>query len=234
MEGNSVEVWIASVCSNSLAVNFLREAVLSALIQKLNPIIRISIYCCEDLDPIYNLIKDHKDRIFIYKQDKMLSQFDNLEFLLLNSKLSNEDWVIFLDDDDIMLENMSDKLSKEINGFVGYQYVGVTLDDKIIADNETVTLKNVKRFISDNKDILEADDFSGTALRFQYIQEYFKNHRCSKITQMLEDTNFMKFIEEKVPKIGNYRNLEPFIFHRIKTNSIWREQLTRILDKIIP
>ena len=234
MEKQKFEVWIASVCATIEGVKYLKEAVLSALKQSFNPVVRISIFTMESLETLNPLIEAYPERIFITKQPNLLSQFDNLAYLCENSKLSASDWVIFLDDDDILL-NMGDKLDPNINGFVGYQYIGVTRDNQQIPENGQVNVENVQNFISTNSgNIMEADDFSGTSLRFEYVREYFKFHRCSRITRMLEDTTFMEFIEQKVPDIKDYRFETPFVFHRIKSGpSIWQEQLSRVIP-ILP
>jgi hypothetical protein len=117
---------------------------------------------------------------------------------------------------------------------VGWQYVGVLSDNKLIPDNDKVTVENVKEFISSNPDILMADDFSGTSLRFNYIKEYFKGKRVPQVARMLEDTKFMKFIEEKVPNIKFYKGTKPFVFHRVKEDqSLWCNQVTNTITSLM-
>jgi hypothetical protein len=232
MENDKVEVWIASVCLTPLSVIFLREAIFSAL-NCTNVIVKVSMYTKEDISILLELKKNNRERLHIQKHKEPLSQFDNLAYLASILSLKDNDWVVFLDDDDLLLTDIKSKLNPSINGFVGWQYIGVTKNNVLIPGNEKVTFENVKEFISSNPDILQADDFSGTSLRFKYVKEYFTNHRCSKITRMLEDIAFMNFVEHQVPNVKSYKKTEPFIFHRIKeTPSIWREQVLNTLNEL--
>ena len=72
-----------------------------------------SIYSEISLDSIYSLLP--KD------------QFSHLDFLVKTQKLGDDEWVIFLDDDDLIVARLP--VGPEINGFVGYQYIGQYKED---------------------------------------------------------------------------------------------------------
>lgn len=229
MEDPRVEVWIASVCRGNRSLKFLHSAITSAIRLKFQKI-RVSIHTDQDLT---ELSQKFGESLVIYRQSQPLAQFDNLAFLASISELQDKDWIIFLDDDDLLLENIKDKLEKDINGFVGWQYIGVTHDDKILAGQEDLDSENIVTFINQQNDILQADDFSGTAIRFEYFREYLQNHRPRKVTRMLEDVRFMDFIEKKLPNAKSFKDRRPFVFHRIKAGpSIWREEVLKVIDSL--
>jgi hypothetical protein len=62
MENDSVEIWIASVCSSPLAVIFLKEAILSALKQKINLIVRVFLYTQENINILSALKEIYKEK----------------------------------------------------------------------------------------------------------------------------------------------------------------------------
>jgi len=83
-------------------------------------------------------------------RSNQLSQFDHVR--LLTTKQTN-DWILFLDDDDLLLPNVLNHLSSDINGFVGYQYIP-EYEGKILKGSSKLMSEEVVNFISTNKHLM--------------------------------------------------------------------------------
>lgn len=244
----SIYVWISSVCLSARGIEYLEEAIKSCLALNVRRSLQIilSIFTDQDLSSVKELLNSCDHQIFI--RDEKLSQFEHIETLSKELQLNDDDWIIFLDDDDLFLENTFDHLSEEINGYVGYQYIpenhGYIIDGSI-----NLTFSGAKNFIELIENLMmKVCDFSGTTLRFKYVKEFFKQRKVKKrdlddvldkwfhdSSESLSDIKFMKFIEKKVPNVISLKslNVKPFVFHRLKDNpSIWMNNLSEGLPLI--
>lgn len=212
----SVNVWIAAHICTQKDIEWLIEAIKST--GHLNVYISISFensISLEDLDDSQKLniskIQSAKQNISLVLHKSRLSQFDHLDALWQRFKLYPDDFVIFLDHDDLLV-NLNEfliEVNKMKRGCVGLQYIGLSSDEEeIFPENETLTADNFSQFLIIHKDnVMVADDFSGTTLKYKYVNEYFANRQPSPATEKtkaidaairaLEDTKFMNFVEMK-------------------------------------
>lgn len=214
-------------------VYYLYNAILSVIALGKPLKLVISITTNKDLNLILNLLHLAKELYHIDSEvilrDKPLSQFQHIELLTQEQPLSDNDWVIFLDDDDMLLPHILDFLSPNINGFVGYQFIPLDKEtEEILPGSINLSYKDLLPFIRTNiSRMIFADDFSGTTIRFGYLKKFFesatwrrtktptsKSHtstselhtkmseleaRISQIIEPLSDTKLMSFLEKEVP-----------------------------------
>ncbi len=178
----------------------------------------------EFLAPWLTKIKSN-ERIKLHLQTKKFSQFDHLAYLCERHNGADEDMILFMDDDDLLLElpewNSYDVLQ-------GMQYIPIQtsdLDGTSFMNHEQVL--EIKPEWSSRWDVME--DFSGYQARFRIVKQYFelciakevvKRNRiadCPKLAVLenfrsgLEDCDFMKYLDEQ-----SKRNTpKAFIFHRL-------------------
>lgn len=184
-----------------------------------------------------------------YHFDKGMTQFEHLQYLFdinenINSKytLENNHYVLFMDDDDLLLR-LPKRLSQH-SIIVGMQYCPASSSsyDK----TENMTREEILKIEPEYKDIWKVwDDFSGYMCKIKYIVNYFtrlrhlalvnldkmkiekheKSARCEALFNSLEDIDFMDYLD----KMNSYKP-EPFIFHRIWSADdlpykTWRQRL---------
>lgn len=70
-------------------------------------------------------------------------------------------------------------------------------------------------------------DFSGTIVRFKYVQEYFREHHREKISPV-EDTQFMNYLETIIDFV---EITTPNVFRRIKEGkSAWQIEVADLIN----
>lgn len=231
----SINVWISSVCIDDKCINYLMNAIASTLVFRELDKIVISIYTVHDLTPVLNVLKDVKDTEGINYQviirDTMIPQFEHIKLLTYEQSLNDDDWVIFLDDDDMYIIDPSEYLRDDVSGFVGYQLIPEN-NEGILTESYDLNIFNLHEFVRLNyRNMLWVDDFSGTSIRYKYLKLYFGDNYKPFFPRSLEDTNFMNFVEKKTDNpliIKNIPRSMPFIFHRIKENpSLWKSNLVK-------
>lgn len=231
----SINIWISSVCLGEQSLSYLICTVESLLRLNHNFTIYISIHTNNNLTPLYNLLNTGDKAYYIILRDNQCTQFEHIRLLTneLNNKINDDDWIVFLDDDDLMLNHSLDLLSDKIDGYIGYQYIPVIeSSDKsqlVIEGSHDLTIDEVYNFISTHEHLmLKIEDFSGTSIRFKYLKRYL-HYKIGIKMSILEDVRFMKYVERLSCAIQPFKlekMTEPFVFHRIKREkSIWRQQL---------
>ena len=231
-----IQVWLASHLPADygvLSISWLVSAVDSAL--ALHNQLTVHIGVSADLQDTLDALNHPSHRVRFYKSEKQLSQFQHLR--RLHRSISNEpdDWIFFLDDDDLLLAGAFDHLHADLDGTVGCQYVLMPAadDDYEAKVQEQMLLKTPQefwQFYRNTEGFKIVDDFSGTALRRKYLDQYFgspsKYGRISLIC-MFEDCELMEFIE-KLPGGQNLAGAglceKASVFHRVKPRSLWKEQ----------
>ena len=164
--------------------------------------------------------------VIIYNQDLPLSQFQHYNFLADQLSIANDDIVVVCDDDDIFLPNAFDAIISR-SSFVGLQI--------LFNDRPTSELFSL---LKEHPEVLEAftqklqadrivDDLSGTTTSGRYFKEYFTIRKDDRyIVAMLEDTNYMNYIES-LPNIIKLQT--PIIIHRLKSRtSLWLQRLADV------
>ena len=235
-----INIWICSVITSKTNLFYLYNAIVSIIIQTAKPRLVLSIYSTVPLDSIYKLLANYNNSDIIVRTSP-LSQFEHIKSLVETQNLADEEFVVFCDDDDLILE-LPKELNSDINGFVGYQFIGQDIKGNIIPGQEDATIVSVGNLIRQyHSTMIWADDFSGTSIRFKYLKQYFNTVHLTipKVVRQLEDTDLMKFIEDKVPNTINFvknkrETAVPFVFHRLKSNgSMWQSNLSSdILESI--
>lgn len=225
-----INIWIASVCEEYNA-KYLFQALES--ISRLDKEFKLVLSIFSESKGVIISADEVLNRLGgkIVVRDKKLMQFEHYELLINEENLHPEDWIIFLDDDDLLLNNSLNFLDENSDGYVGLQYVGVDLNKDILPDEEKQSIDSVYKFISKNKNnITVADDFSGSAIRTKYLRKYFEMN--VERLPYIEDTKLMNFIEI-LPK---HKVLtEPIVYHRIKENpSTWVNGFLSYLKDLIP
>ena len=231
----SINIWISSVCLGEQSLSYLLYTVESLLHLSKHFTIYISIYTDNDLTSLYSVLNRGDKPYYVTLRDQPYRQFEHIKLLTqeVSNVLNDDDWIVFLDDDDLMLYNSLDLLDDKISGYIGYQYIPVIehsdKSQQVIEDSYDVTIDNVYDFIIKNEDVMvKADDFSGTAVRFRYLKKYM-GYRVGIKMRIMEDVRFMNYVERLPSVIYQHKMVkltQPFVFHRIKRHkSLWRQQL---------
>lgn len=119
------QVWIASHLTSSKQNPWLLSAIQSC--ESLPVILSISGQT-EYLDGFLENVRKNKDMFVNVKWTirKKMYQFDHLAQICNESKLTENDIVIFLDDDDILL-NVNTPIFDTVNAYLGYQILGIII-----------------------------------------------------------------------------------------------------------
>lgn len=166
-----------------------------------------------------NIQFKEEENVYILQQERKCSQFEHLS--LLNERFNdwnmNDTYVLFMDDDDILLS------SPEIEGksILGYQYIPT--------DISLMTIDDLHQY--PDKYIID-DDFSGTLVPLSIVREYFHLYNREEYGSSLEDIRFMQFIEDK----GVQEVKQPYVLRRFISNSGWKSKISNelvILDYIL-
>lgn len=161
--------------------------------------------------------------VITYYQPQPLSQFQHYNFLVNQLSIADNDRVIVCDDDDLLLPNALDNI------FTYSSWIGLHIlaEDKLTSDLLSVWKEDRSLFESIISNIYPeriAEDLTGTTSNGRDIKEYFNQRKGKFIIAMLEDTNYMTYIES-LPHIIKLST--PIVIHRIKDNpSLWLQRLT--------
>lgn len=174
---------------------------------------------------VLDFIKKYdKTNVTFFLQDTKMRQFDHLAFLFGRFNGTNDDSIIFIDDDDLYLRPIkwTDKT------VIGLQYIPIetSSEDKTFS----MSYKEILAIESEWKNKWSKEiDFSGYQSQFSNIKIYFTKRlakeikplsgeskqlleQLNKILGNIEDIEFMKFLD-------NLSNTEipttPVVFHRI-------------------
>lgn len=226
--------WTASHIDTKYKPILLKQMIESLLINKIkNIIISISFDEKYELNEI-NYMKKHinimndnlsntyeESEIYIEYQNTPLTQFEHLQYIYNNYNFNDDDIILFMDDDDILLELPKDY--DKYDGVMGYQYSPIDTCEF----DETYT-KDINEIIN-CKDIFEeqwnkVEDFSGYMSRYNFLHHYFiitRNEMYEEANNIgqkyinslkaMEDIKFMKYLDNFI----DYKYDKPFVFHRI-------------------
>lgn len=215
-----MHVWISSVVSTIQDLDYLHSAIESVARLRPKPKLVLSLYSTLSLDRLSRTRLEYK----VVVRNRVYSQFEHIEALVQTQDVDDEDFIMFLDDNDILLRNTSAHIRPGVNGFIGYQLLGLDCNGEMIPGAEIATIDTINNLIITHyREMQKANGFSGTALRFKYLKEYFEQEHpnVSGFHRQVEDILLMKFIEEKVPGVIDIHDV-PFVFRRIKTTrSLW-------------
>lgn len=205
----AIEVWISSVCA-AKGVFALREAVKSALPHPVRIVLSI---CTEaDISEVEALLTSHT----VIRRDKPLHQFEHIRALSRERVLYDEDFVIFLDDDDILFPNLLLRLQENTNtdGWVALQYIALHKETGLmIPGQESLRFEGIRDFlIRHSQDMPLETDFSGTGIRFKHLKRYLDETPVNPLIVSLEDTKLMNYIEH-LP--GRLFLTQPIAIHRL-------------------
>lgn len=185
---------------------------------------KINNYLNSEIQSNYNII--------IYSSCTKQTQFENLYNIYLNTVLQPDDIIMFMDDDDLLLNIPSEIFCNSI--IKGQQYIP---NHEQVYITEKYDIHQVKTFVENNH-LNSGIDFSGYTARYIFINDYFQNRnldsKSREYVEMLEDCEFMTFLDNNdTDKLS----LEAFIFRRIKVNgSAWvsdlKNKLKCLCDKL--
>jgi hypothetical protein len=243
------EVWISSHIIYDEGLGYLTSCI-------------DSLKFLSDIDIVISysgLMIELPDNIVSYKHTEQLTQFQHIDYIFNTRKhlLDNNDIILFLDDDDMLLEksninyegykNITEKIinssgkidikdlgerdiiytisspfdeimsDPNISGLIGLQILGNSLKNEYWT---YITKEEIPIFCSENKREL-IDDFSGTVIRKQYLEQFLNiihhNYETSfkKFIDNTVDTKLMDFIIREIP-MGNISS-NPTVFRRIKS-----------------
>ncbi len=216
-----IVVWIASVCLGVRQLEYLVEAIKSCLnIPRIDRIV-LSIFTNNDLSAL-----DKDIRLVIRKRAIKLKQFEHLELLAKEESYSDDTWITFLNDDDILLDNISEYWNQERTGFIANQYITIRKDESVIVDiAKNMTADTVSEYINRYTDeMIISEDFSGTSARYGIVKEYFSNGRKK---EYVEDVRFMNYLQNRNALITE----KVICVHRVTgETSLWRKDLADELE----
>lgn len=221
-----LQVWIASRCCDTDRAGFLVDAITSCL-QQQSPIVNeIHVALDAPLDVKAYLSSRLVTAVTIHEGVKGASQFGHLSYLNRVLPVCDDDWIVFLDDDDVLLSDASHLLTTGHSmGMVGYQWIGCDKTTSIsLPGGNTVLSKDVPTFIKQHQNTILSDtDFSGTVLRRRYVSEFFKNWEEPKgALAHLEDITFMSYVD----KLSNKAMpADKVAYKRVGTGSHWIEEV---------
>lgn len=242
------EIWISSHITRQEGLGYLTSCLNSLLSLPKDVIVVISYS---------GLMIELTDNIVQYQHNNKLTQFDHIKYIFeqRNTLLKDNDLILFLDDDDMLLtesnveyvgykinrngkieyvkyfmKNPFDDITDEIPGIVGKHILGRSSEDQFWC---AITKDEIPIFCSsEERELIE--DFSGTIIRKQYLEEFFNKRDEEKIIstaiiyskfvafankyiENTTDVRFMDYIEELQSKMG-VTNIShnPTIFHRLK------------------
>ena len=220
-------IWIASHCSEDRFV-YLRQAIESCLALKTTEQVVLSIDADFDISALSEF-----PNLVIKKRDKPLKQFEHLELLVRESNYSDDRWITFCDDDDLLLPETAKYYRDDWKCFIGHQYITVdrSTNQAIPDAARSATPTNMLDIIGRHRDILLEDtDFTGTSARYSLIKEYFKQRNPKKVILPLEDCALMKFLEAR----GAQPTDHPFVFRRFfGERPIWQDQVVDIIGDLL-
>lgn len=177
------EVWIASSTKTRQDMYYLRQALISILYALPEAKIIISSY---SKIPIDFLSEFHQHNLL---------QFEHLRYIFSKRILSDDSWVVFMDDDDILFPTIKKYLNDSPVGFAGEQILPLRL-----VDDEELVIGTGNESIYDVIDMFCAgnygrvvSDFSGTSLRYKYVRDYFEhNPIIPRYCPQMEDTELYR------------------------------------------
>ena len=157
----------------------------------------------------------------IHEQPYPMTQFDHLHYLYDHYKGSPNDYVLFCDDDDLLLQ--IPVTTDKANVVQGFQYIPVSSRD-VDATYKANRTELLGLEDSLKHECLQEVDFSGCMCRYHGLGDYFSKRSKSEaiggsfghITRFLshlEDIDFMQYLDGV--KGGVYRPSKPFVFHRM-------------------
>lgn len=191
------EVWISSHITQEEGLVYLASCIES--LKCLDPDVVVVISYSGIMIELLN-------KMIAYCHFKQLSQFQHIEYIFNQIKelLDDNDLILFLDDDDILLERSNikydgsisymksrDKLDVEytfsspfdeilsdpsISGLIGLQILGRSKEGE---DWSSIKVNEIPEFCISHKQEL-VDDFSGTVIRKQYLERFLSEFRIKE------------------------------------------------------
>lgn len=218
-----IYIWIASHIDSLERLEMLKLTLDSVSKQKIDLVV-ISISFERNLNLDSNIVKlellefiKNITFIFVFSEVK-LKQFEHYRKIYELYKDEQNNRVIFLDDDDLLL-SLPDEYDSDKN-VLSKQYINKTYEQKYF---------NVDQINSSDKSKFHIDiDFSGCSCLIFKLESYF-NLKSDIIADSLEDTKFMKFLQNDIHLIPE----TPFIFHRVWYSSCtWKTDLLNQINKM--
>jgi hypothetical protein len=142
-----MNIWIGSNCLSAKNYSYLIDSIRSVITQQWPARLVLSIYSTQNLDNLFNLLITSRIDFAVIEQPESLTQFEHFRELIYCDKLEDNSWVMFLDDDDLLLPQATSFMVDHIDGFIGYQYIPCDYSGKAIAGNDLVTIDTVQDYI---------------------------------------------------------------------------------------
>lgn len=163
------------------------------------------------------------DRLICHRHSGTVRQFDHLRYILRNYHGSEEQLVMFMDDDDVLLHLPPELSSGEVRRLQGIQYitrVQILEEDILPYEGWCIVTRNHAHLF----DVV--NDFSGYTCSVADFRQYNRDRtvidmseklpslvKSSNLLLNMEDTAFMNYVDSLGPLTP-----QPFIGHRL-----WRE-----------
>lgn len=172
------------------------------------------------------------------KKDR-LCQFDHFHIICASLKdiAKPDDYVMIMDDDDMMLEFPSCFGERDIFG--GSQL----LLAKCASDEvHKVSIDKLLELLPHQQGAEIVVDLSGHCMKMKHFEQYF---RCNRprlpiAAKHLEDVPFMEYLASLTGDAIQQRGMplcwapeRPFIFHRLKEYYEWREETVKEIEKMV-
>lgn len=213
-------IWIASECRGKEKLEYLKQTIESCLAVPTTRKIVLSIHT-DNILPFFD------ERVIVKERKTCISQFYHLSLLAVEEKEDSEEWITFMDDDDLLFSSIVPYYNHG-SAFRSLQIIACAEDGKAVNGlSESVTPSDIPSILT-NDYLLRDEDFSGCSCRFSLVQEYFSSRVINKYIEPLEDTRFMQFLEDK----GGKLSFEPLVFHRVFPSSVWRNTLLQKYARI--
>jgi hypothetical protein len=223
--------WTASHLGNQERLNVFKLTINNILEVVKPEYYWISLSSSSDLNitELITFLKEKKE-IKLYQHEKSLKQFEHLRFLLTKFDGKDSDFILFCDDDDLILRFPPVSLDDKVQVIKGIQYIP-NGNESAAVETENSDLKEFLALEGKEGWYTQECDFSGYTARFSLVKEYLSREPV-KVAISLEDIKLMEFLDKQE---GVITPLKPFVFHRLnsKQDSSWRNQVFQELEILL-
>lgn len=228
MTESKLYVWCGSLIRN-LSIDDYRINTLEYMIDSVKeyyPEANIII----SISALHHKLKNHKmfkrrDVTFIVHRRKKL-QFEHLRLINKKMKFNDNDYIMFMDDDDMIIRHQE---YKGMNVICGSQ---IYYTKKLLSTMNHHSFHEIKNNNNwQNKHWYYKHDFSGHIAKYQYIREYFDNQQL--FGSSCEDVKFVQYLKQ----YANPIICDPFVFYRydpyIKNKEWFNRQVNNRQNEVL-